>query len=127
MKLIDKIKRRGRDIIRAAKGAPWGEWAEVRRPEVQLITQQPARVETYALQHLAGPFFEGIEPVSIDRVVDNVRKNMAKEIGLGLLEKGLITTETTDGKVRGQDGVFIRMQVKVVVPDDLDTRMEAKP
>lgn len=121
MSVFKEIKRRAHNVVLAATGKGLG-WQEKLEP-VKIRIESPLKIETYQLQHSVGPFIEGVNPVMLDRIIDNERKSLAKEIGLALLKEGFIYAETIDTKVMGAKGVLIRMEVKVVTPEE----KEAKP
>lgn len=117
MKLFDKIKRRARDVIRAAKGEPWGDLA--RPVEFKRVD---AEVETYRVTSRTGPF-KGGEAVK-DTILRMETKHAAYLLGVALLEKGLLVLEVTEDHdplnyAMAPDafpGYHIALEVKVVRP-----------
>lgn len=118
MKLFDKIKRRARDVIRAAKGEPWGDLA---RP-VEFIRTE-AKVETFRVEHRTGPIHGSA--YTRENVMAAEVRQAAKELGLYLLEAGFIKTERTEDHdplyyaiaPDAGPGYLTAMEVKVVKPD----------
>lgn len=118
MKLFDKIKRRARDVIRAAKGEPWGE---LTRPVEFKRTE--AKVETYRVTSRTGPF-KGGEAMK-DTILGIETKHAAYQLGVALLEKGLLALEVTEDHDPAMyamapdafPGYCIALEVKVVRPD----------
>lgn len=120
MKLFDKIKRRARDVIRAAKGEPWGDL--VRPVEFKRVE---TKVETYRVTGHSGPF-RGNDNMK-DTILRIETADAAARLGRALLEKGLLTVEVTEDHdpislqlARERDafpGYCVTMEVKVVTPD----------
>lgn len=118
MKLFDKIKRRARDVIRAAKGEPWGDLA---RP-VEFIRTE-AKVETYRHEHHTGPIHGSA--YTRENVLAAEVEQAAKVMGLHLLRAGFIKLE----RVEVHDplyhaiapdagpGYITTLEVKVIKPE----------
>lgn len=118
MKLFDKIKRRARDIIRAAKGEPWGDL--VRPVEFKRIE---AKVETYRHEHHTGPIHGSA--YTRENVLAAEVEQAAKEMGLHLLRAGFIKLTRVEDHdplnyAMAPDafpGYCVTLEVKVVIPD----------
>lgn len=119
MKLFDKIKRRARDVIRAAKGEPWGELGQPVRFE-----RLEAKVETYRITSRSGPFRGGDSMK--DTILRIETKNAAAQLGIALFEKGLVALEVTEDHdplnyammPDAFPGYCVALEVKVVVLPD---------
>ncbi len=110
MKLFDKIKRRARDVIRAAKGEPWGEL--VRLPEVKRVE---AKVETFAAEQYIGPLFDTVPQEAVMR---SYRRSLATDLAHHLLDAGALMEEIRqDPHELGLLGYTMRLAVRVVIPE----------
>lgn len=111
MKLFDKIKRRARDVIRAAKGEPWGELV---RPVEFKRTE--AKVETFAAERYLPPIID--EFVLPEAVMITYRRELSEDLARCLLDAGALMEEVREGSELGLPGHYLRMTVKVVVPEE---------
>lgn len=118
MNIFKKIKRRARDIIRAAKGEPWGE---VLRPSRLSANGQQLKVETFAAEQFIGPVID--EFVKPEAVMNCYRRGLASEIGHNLLAAGVLTEEISQAPHElGLRGYTMRLTVKVVRPEEVAGR-----
>lgn len=122
MKIFDKIKRRARDVIRAAKGEPWGELGQ----PVQ-FERIEAEVETYRVTGNTGHLSELIDNNTKDLIRRIEIKDAAARLGIGLLEDGLLKVEITENldplslqlarEYNAFPGYAIALEAKVVKPE----------
>ena len=118
MEIFDKIKRRARDVIKAAKGEPWGEL--VRPVEFK---RMEAKVETYRVTSRTGPFKGG--EATKDTILRVETAHAAARLGQALLERGLLVLEVTEDHDPAMyamapdafPGYRVELEVKVVIPD----------
>lgn len=111
MKLFDKIKRRARDVIRAAKGEPWGD--PVRLPEFK---REEAKVETFTAERYIPPVFDDFELP--EAVMISYRRALSEDLARSLLDAGALVEEIREGPHElGLPGHYARMTVNVVLPE----------
>lgn len=111
MKLFNEIKRRARDVIRAAKGEPWGEL--VRPVEFK---RMEAKIETFAAERYLPPIID--EFVLPEAVMITYRRELSEDLARCLLDAGALMEEVREGPHElGLPGHYVRMTVKVVIPE----------
>lgn len=111
MKLFNEIKRRARDVIRAAKGEPWGELV---RPVEFKRTE--AKVETFAAEQYIGTIDEKFVPR--EAVLRTHRRSLAVDLARCLLDAGVLREEISQRPHElGLLGYTMRLTVKVVIPE----------
>lgn len=123
MEIFDKIKRRARDVIRAAKGEPWGDL--VRPVEFKRVE---AEVETYRITGHSGPI-RGSDSMK-ERILRIEIEDAAARLGRALLEKDLLKLEVAEDHdplslqlARERDafpGYAVALEVKVVKPEQME-------
>lgn len=112
MKLIKEIKRRVRNVAKAAAGKEFfSPPVEVRlsRAQVELETFAAERFISLAVDELTEP----------EKLMEYYRRDLAKEIGSRLLYAGALKEEIIQGPNEwGLRGRTLRLSVRAVIPEE---------
>lgn len=113
MKLFKEIKRRVRNVARAAAGK------DIFPPMVEMpITREQVKVETFAAEQYIGPIVEAWTK-NPEEVVEFYRRQLAVEIGRKLLEEGVLMEELSQRPHEpGLRGYTLRLSARVVIPEE---------
>lgn len=114
MKLIKEIRRRARNIALAAAGKePLGP---ITLKPIR-IEPHPVKVETFYSERRLNPYIDEIVPFG--RIVEHTRREMARELGMKLLENGACKFEIIkEQNCMGLPGHTLSLKIKVVKPEE---------
>lgn len=116
MKLIKEIKRRARNVALAVAGKEPPGPVELAPVKVEL---HQTKVETFRHGQTLPPFIDELVP--FDQVVKHTSREMAKDLGVMLLENGAFKfeiIETRNGK--GLPGHILRLEIKFIRPEEVE-------
>lgn len=115
MKLIKELKRRARNVALAVAGKePLGPLA----PNPVKIETHQAKVETFYSERRLNPYIDEIVPFG--RIVEHTRREMARELGMKLLENGACKFEIIkEQNCMGLPGHTLSLKIKVVKPEEV--------
>ncbi len=112
MKLIKEIKRRAHNVALAVAGKePLGPLAT----EPIRIESHPAKVETF--RHGQTLVLPTGGPVPFDQVIERTRREMAKDLGVMLLENGAFKFEILE-VCKDQPRYILRLEIKLIRPKE---------
>lgn len=114
MKLIKEIRRRVRNVALAVSGKePLGP-VELAPVKIEL---HQAKVETFRHGQTLTLPFGGHVP--FDQVIEHTRREMAKDLGVILLENGAFKFEILEACTdKEQPRYILRLEIKVIRPEE---------
>lgn len=116
MKLIKEIKRRARNVTLAVLGK---EPERPLLPDPLKIEAHQAKVETFRHEQTLNPFIDEIIP--FDQVVKHTRREMARDLGMMLLDAGAFKFEILEGRnIMGLPGHTLRLEIKLIRPEEVE-------
>lgn len=116
MKLIKEIKRRVRNVVLAVAGKEPPGPVELAPVKIEL---HQTKVETFRHgQTLTLPFGG---PVPFDQIIERTRREMAKDLGVILLENGAFKFEILEAcKDKEQPRYILRLEIKLIRPEEVE-------
>lgn len=112
MKLIKEIKRRVRNVAFAVAGKEPPGPAALEPVKVEL---HQAKVETFRHGQTLTLPFGGAVP--FDQIIERTRREMAKDLGVMLLENGALKFEIVE-VCKEQPRYILRLEIKLIRPEE---------